>query len=301
LNEQTGAQQINWRSSTRIAFRFVFCYLALYCLYIFAGDQQFFHYLFSGRFTDSFIDPFWHRVVPWVGKHILHLSTDITIFSNGSGDTTYDYVLILCELFLAAVATVVWSLLDRKRPNYRALHEWLRFVVRLALAMQMFFYGMDKLIPIQFGSLTLARLSQRVGNLSPFTMLWTFMAASKPYTIFSGFAEVLAGVLLLVPQLTTLGALIGIGVMANVFALNMSYDVPVKLGALHYLLMAMFLVTPEMQRLINVLVLNRPAAPRVSVPLSNRRWINRGALILSALVGIVCLPLLTHFSLQRYA
>ena len=301
MNEQTDAQQINWRSSTRIAFRFVFCYFALYCLYIFAGDQQFFHYLFSGRFTDSLIDPFWHRVVPWVGKHILHLSTDITIFSNGSGDTTYDYVLVLCELFLAAVATVVWSLLDRRRPNYRVLHEWLRFVVRLALAMQMFFYGMDKLIPVQFGSLTLAKLSQRVGNLSPASMLWTFMAASKPYTIFSGFAEVLAGVLLLVPQLTTLGALITLGAMANVFALDMSYDVPVKLGSLHYLLMAMFLLAPEAHRLINVFILNRPAAPRVTVSLSNRRWINQGALILSALVGIVCLPLLTHFSLRRYA
>lgn len=301
MNEQTDAQQINWRSSRRIAFRFVFCYLALYCLYIFAGDQQFFRYLFSGRFADSFIDPFWHHVVPWAGKHVLHLSTDITIFSNGSGDTTYDYVLILCELFVAAVATVVWSLLDRKRPNYRVLHEWLRFVVRLALAMQMFFYGMDKLIPVQFGSLTLARLSQRVGNLSPASMLWTFMAASKPYTIFSGFAEVLAGVLLLVPQLTTLGALITMGVMANVFALDMSYDVPVKLGSLHCLLMAMFLVAPEAHRLINVFILNRPAAPRVSVPLSNRRWINQGALILSALVAIVCLPMLAHFSLQRYA
>jgi hypothetical protein len=108
-------------------------------------------------------------------------------------------------------------------------------------------------------------------------------------------------VLLLVPQLTTLGALISIGVMANVFVLNMSYDVPVKLGSLHYLLMAMFLVAPETQRLTNVFILNRPAAPRVSVPLSNRRWINQGALILSALVGIVCLPMLTHFSLQRYA
>lgn len=301
MNGQTGARQINWRSSTRIAFRFVFCYLALYCLYIFAGDQQFFHYLASGRLTDSFVDPFWHHVVPWVGKHILHLSTYITIFSYNSGDTTYDYVLILCELFLAAVATVVWSLLDLKRPNYRVLHEWLRFVVRLALATALFTYGMDKLIPVQFGSLTLARLSQRVGDLSPFSMLWTFMAASKPYTIFSGFAEVLGGVLLLVPQLTTLGALITIGVMANVFALDMSYDVPVKLGSLHYLLMAMFLAAPEAQRLMNVFVLNRPAAPLVSVPLSNRRWINQSALILSALVGIVCLAALAHFSLKRYA
>lgn len=301
LNAQTDAEQIRWRFSTRLVFRFVFCYLALYCLYIFAGDQVFLQYLASGQLADSFIDPLWHHVVPWVGKHVLHLSKEITVFSNGSGDTTYDFALILCELFLAAVTTLVWSTLDRKRPNYRTLHEWLRFFVRLALATEMIFYGMDKLIPVQFGSLTLARLSQRIGDLSPMNMLWTFMAASKPYTIFSGLAEVLGGVLLLVPQLTTLGALITIGVMANVFALNMSYDVPVKLLSFHFLLMAAFLVAPETQRLLNVFVLNRPAAPRVNTLLSHRRWINQGALILSWLAGALLLFTLIHFSLKRYS
>jgi hypothetical protein len=301
LNARTDTEQIHWRFATRLAFRFAFCYLTLYCLYIFSDDQILFHYLIFGRLTDSFTAPLWHHVVPWVGKHVLHLSTYITIFSNGSGDTTYDYVLILCELFLAAVATVIWSALDRKRPNYRVLYEWLRFAVRLALATEMLVYGMDKLIPVQFGALDLGALSTRVGDLSPASLLWTFMAASKPYTIFAGFGEVLAGVLLLVPQLVTLGSLVTIGVMANVFALNMSYDVPVKLASFHYLLMAAFLVLPDAERLLNVLILNRPVAPRASVPLSSRRWINQGALVLSALLGVALLASLTHFSLQRYA
>jgi uncharacterized membrane protein YphA (DoxX/SURF4 family) len=301
LIAKTDAERIHWRFATRLAFRFVFCYLMLYCLYIFSDEQILFQYLLSGRPTDSFTAPLWHHLVPWAGKHVLHLSTYITIFSNGSGDTTYDYVLILCELFLAAVATVIWSALDRKRPSYRVLYEWLRFVVRLALATEMLIYGMDKIIPVQFGALDLGALSTRVGDLSPASLLWTFMAASKPYTIFAGFGEVLAGVLLLVPQLATLGALVAIGVMANVFALNMSYDVPVKLASFHYLLMAAFLVLPDAQRLLNVLVLNRTAAPRASVPLSSRRWINQGALILSALLGVALLASLTHFSLQRYA
>jgi uncharacterized membrane protein YphA (DoxX/SURF4 family) len=300
LIAENDAERIHWRFATRLAFRFAFCYLMLYCLYIFSDEQILFQYLISGRLTDSFTAPLWHHLVPWVGKHVLHLSTYITIFSNGSGDTAYDYVLILCELFLAAVATVIWSALDRKRPSYRVLYEWLRFVVRLALATEMLVYGMDKLIPVQFGALDLGTLSTRVGDLSPASLLWTFMAASKPYTIFAGFGEVLAGVLLLVPQLATLGSLVTIGVMANVFALNMSYDVPVKLASFHYLVMAAFLVLPDTQRLLNVLVLNRTAAPRAPVPLSSRRWINQGALILSALLGIVLLASLTHFSLQRY-
>jgi len=301
LNWQSEAEQARWRASTRVAFRFVFCYLTLYTLYILGNEQELFHYWIFGRLTDSFIDPLWHRVVPWVGKHIPHLATDITIFTNGSGDTTYDYVLVLCELFVAAVATVVWSALDRKRSNYRVLREWLRLLVTLALAMEMFSYGMDKLIPVQFGSLTLARLSQRVGELSPEDMLWTFMAASKPYTMFTGLTEVLAGILLLVPRLRTLGALVTVGAMSQVFALDMSYDVPVKLGSLHYLLMAAFLLVPETERLLNVLVLNRTAAPRTFTALSNRSWINRVALILPVLLAVLWLSTVTHFSLKRYA
>ena len=48
------------------------------------------------------------------------------------------------------------------------------------------------------------------------------MAASKPYTIFSGSLEVLGGILLLVPRLADLGALICAAVLSNVFALNVA-------------------------------------------------------------------------------
>src|SRR5438128_2641401 len=83
----------------------------------------------------------WRRVAPWVGKHILHLSYPITVFSNGSGDTTYDYVLVLCFFVLALVATAVWSIIDRKRPNYQKLQQWSMIYVRFVLASAMISYG----------------------------------------------------------------------------------------------------------------------------------------------------------------
>jgi uncharacterized membrane protein YphA (DoxX/SURF4 family) len=301
LNGDAEAKPIYWRTSTRIIFRFVFCYLALYCLYVFSFVDQIFKSFIAYRSGETFFDVFWHHVGPWVGSHILHLATPITIFSNGSGDTTYDYALVFCEISLAAIATVIWSALDRNRPHYRRLHEWLRLVVRVLLAAVMLLYGLDKVVPVQFGSLTLTRLSLRVGDLTPFSFLWTFMAASKPYTIFCGSAEVLAGVLLVIPRMTTLGALIAMADMANVFALDMSYDVPVKLGSLHYLLMAVFLLAPEGQRFMDFFVLNRTAAPREPAPLSNRRWVNRTALLAPIVLALVWIYGLTAVVLKRYA
>jgi len=180
----------------------------LYSLYTYDGLLTFLRFMVTGKFSDGFLDPVAHHIVPWAAKYLLHLPKDITVFSNGSGDTTYDWVLVLCELVLALAAAAVWSALDGKRPDYRRLHAWLRLLVRLELASEMLLYGFDKVFTRQFGDLTIGRLVVPFGSLTPFGLLWAFMAASKGYTIFSGLAEVLGGVLILIPRLTSLGALI---------------------------------------------------------------------------------------------
>src|SRR6516225_9609804 len=121
------------------------------------------------RIPAPWMAPLWHRVVPWVGKHILSLATPITIFSNGSGDTTYDYVLVLCFLTISAIGALVWSFLERQRSDYQVLHQWLRLGVILSLAAQMLSYGIDKVIPLQFGSLNFARISEPLGEMTPIT------------------------------------------------------------------------------------------------------------------------------------
>ncbi len=147
---------------------------------------------------------------------------------------------VLCFLVIAAVGTIVWSLLDRNRPNYQRLQKWFMVYLRLVLATTMIPYGATKIFPWQFPAPTLSKLVQRYGDSSPMGLLWTFMGASRSYSFFGGATELLAGMLLVVPRLATLGALVCIGVMSNVLMLNLGYDVPVKLGSIHLLLMAGF-------------------------------------------------------------
>ncbi len=92
-------------------------------------------------------------------------------------------------------------------------------------------------------------------------LLWALMGASKGYNIFAGGAEMLGGILLFVPQLAMLGALISVGVIANIFALNMAYDTPVKLYSFHLLIMAVIIALPDTRRLANVFLFNRKADP----------------------------------------
>ncbi len=74
--------------------------------------------------------------------------------------------------------------------------------------------------------------------------LWTFMGFSRGYSFFAGAAEMLGGLLLVVPQFTTLGSLISLGVFSNVLMLNMFYDVPRKIYTIHLVLICLFLVFP---------------------------------------------------------
>jgi hypothetical protein len=267
---------VRWGLAKRILFRFTCVY---FFLYIFPFPLDLIPYV------DVAIAPYqtlWQSFVPWVGQRVF--GVEITVFTNGSGDTTYDYVRVFCFAVLAALAALVWTLLDRKRAHYARLDEWLRVYVRFSLAVAMISYGAYKVIPSQFPSPPLDRLLQPFGDASPMGLLWTFIGASKSYEFFSGAAEMLGGLLLIARRTTLLGALVCIGVMGNVVMLNFSYDVPVKLYSSHLLLMAVFLALPDVRRLANLFLFNRAAEPAEIRPLFKRVWLNR--------VGLACRTLL---------
>jgi hypothetical protein len=264
-----------WSLPTRIGFRFFFAYLILFT----------FHPLYLG--------------VPWVERHVFRLSHVGAAAMNGSGDTTYAYVDTFCALVAACVIAFVWSLLDRKRTNYVRLHQWFRLGVRLALGAAMLLYGAAKVIPSQMPAPYPAALMETYGDSSPMRLLWTFIGASKPYEIFCGASEMLGGILLFVPALATLGSLICIAVLTNVFILNMCYDVPVKIFSFHLLVMAVFLAAPELRNLVNLFLFQRRVELTKPRPLFRRRWLNRTVLGLQLLAGVGLASLFLYGSHQN--
>src|SRR6185436_19411631 len=205
---------------------------------------------------------------------------------TGSGDTTAAYVQHLVIGILALLGAAVWSALDRRRTAYPRLAAaaivWLRYY----LAFTLLLYAFAKLT--QFPEPSAARLDQRVGDMSPMGMLWTFMGSSRPYAVFGGCAEALGGVLLLGRRTYVAGALVAIAAMSNVVALNFCYDVPVKLLSMQLLAMAIVLFAPHARRLIRAAlgraVAEVPPRPRRSPRFERTRSGAKAMLI--ALMGI---------------
>jgi hypothetical protein len=187
---------------------------------------------------------------------------------------------------IASVVTLVWSILDRRRPNYVTFHKWFRLAMRFMLASEMFLYGLAKAIPLQMPFPFLTRLLEPYGNFSPMAVLWSSVGASRSYEIFTGCAETLGGILLLAPRTATLGALVCLADMIQVFTLNMTYDVPVKLFSFHLVLFLLFLLAPEGRRLANFFLTDRAIAASRQLPLFRSARANRVAVALQVAFGL---------------
>ncbi len=252
------ATQPTWTAAGKIAFRFFAVYFVLYALPFPFGAYTGISDLWK------VYDNLWHQIIPWVGKNILLLSYDITVFPNGSGDTTYNYVFLLTMVAVSLAACIVWTIADTGRTNYSGLAGWLLVAVRYYLAAAMLWYGFAKVFYLQFAYPGEYKLDQTFGESSPMGLLWTFMGFSYSYNLFTGLGEVVGGVLLFFRRTVTIGSLLIFAIMANVVILNFTFDVPVKLHSLHLIIMAAVLISHDRRRVLNF------AWNRESKPLSNQ-------------------------------
>ncbi|MBB5031615.1 hypothetical protein [Prosthecobacter vanneervenii] len=272
--------------------------------------KRFFGHCVAAFFVISMFEPFGifgqltlteHLGVPalvkWAGRILFGL--DIKTLPGGSGDTTFNYVAVFCYAVLALLSAAVWCIADRRARQDALIHDWLRSMVRLYLAAMMMFYGIHKAIPLQFGRIGPVDLLQPVGQQSPMGMLWRFMATSPAYTMFSGLVEVLAGVLLAFRRTSLVGALITLGVMAQVVALNFCYDVPVKLFSSRLFLMSLFVAAPHASRLYDFFILNRATEAEPMRPRFTRKWLNALSFSLKWVV-IVGFPSLLILTMQQH-
>lgn len=298
--QETGSAKpaVHWSPALRVVFRFCVAYFTLFSL----SNQ-----IIGGLIVIPMVDVpdfgiLWplRQITFWTARHVFHVTRALVYTGSGSGDKTFDWVQVFCLLVIAAVITALWSVLDRRRENYVTLHKWFRLFLRFALASEMLSYGLVKVIPLQMPFPYLMRLLEPYGNFSPMATLWYSVGASPAYEIFAGSAELLGGILLIIPRTATLGALVCLADLTQVFALNMTYDVPVKLFSFHLILFSVFLLAPDGRRLFDFFLSDRAAEPSAQPPLCRTPRANRIAVALQVVFGLYLVAMNVYGGVQRW-
>jgi hypothetical protein len=281
-------QRPPWSLATLIAFRFGTCYFGSFGLALLIG-------LIPVILAGIGIDGPWsamrgliHEMRPpieWIGRHLLGLHVESTQVGS---DSAFQWTALFCIAVLSAWATMIWTLLDLRRRRYDRLQTWVWTVLRLMLAASMFYFGMAKVIPTQM-PFVLNRLVEPYGNFSPTGALWAQVGISPVYQMLLGAAEVLGGLLLLLPRTAAAGALVCAFDLAQVFILNMTYDIRLKSVSSQLLLLSLFLLAPYARRLFAVLFTDRAIPAIEFVPLFASRRANRVAVIAQVCLGLVLL------------
>lgn len=279
MNNSNTLSPAPWNGFAKFLFRFFFAYCTFSILPV-IGKILF-------NITNELISPL--------------LDIEIVNHPSGSGDTLYDYSKLAFTLILALIVALIWTLIDRKSKEYKLMLYLQETYIRYYLGAFMLVYGFSKVIKTQFGYPSLSALLFPLGNKSPMGLAWTFMGYSDTYTIFSGLCEVAGGLLLMYRKTRTLGAVVCFGVMLNVFLMNMSYDIPVKLFSFELLLLSAFLIGLDYKRLVNVFILNKPVSAQLNRNPFKPKWANLTTQILKGIAIIAVVSLMIYNGLESQA
>ncbi len=252
------AGENHWKLITGTLVRFGLCFFLLYAL--FGGNASLLALLpIVGMRVDVEIRRPVDLLVQWVGIHIFHLTgLTATLHIQATSDSALRWVEIAVLLGASIAATVVWIACSRIRDQDGELLGWLRLLVRITLGAALLRYGFIKVYPIQFPPPPLAVLNETVGNSSPTMLFWSVYGLNPAFVMTLGWTEVVVGLLLFFRRTAFLGAVLALGVMANVALLDVSFDVPVKLYSLSLVVMALVLLSPELAMLIQLFLTDGP-------------------------------------------
>ncbi len=252
MNISSNSELKPWTFIQKIIFRFLFIYFFLRIAPWTWLDQ-----VIPGI---NIITDYYRNVITWMVQMLNHqffFYSNVQPMYNGSGDTSYDWAELFSFLLIAFVGMLIWTVLDRKRPHYQQASYWLRTFLRYLIIIICMVYGIDKMFGLQMPFPSQSQLATSLGDLLPMRLSWMFIGYSAKYQFFSGLMEVIAGILLLNRKTITLGLLIALGVFSNVMMLNLSYDIPVKIFAIHMVIYCFYLLAEDAKRLVDLFLLNK--------------------------------------------
>jgi hypothetical protein len=198
----------------------------------------------------------------------------------GPDDTFANWGVVL---ILALLGAAGWTVFDRKKGTVQWYNEgllsyWLRVILRYRLALGVLAYGFIKLFPLQAPTPSLSNLNTAYGDHSAWKLFSLSLGIVPSYESFLGAVEVLGGLLLLHRKTATIGTLVLLPFLGNIFVSNLAYEGQEYVYSGLLVTFGLVLFGYDAVRLFRLVSLELPALPNRVKPRLTHRWQRLGRL-----------------------
>jgi len=241
-------------------------------------------------FPDMYVwvQSFFERLVSFTGEIFFGLDSG---FDSAISSDSFGLLIHLFNIFcISIVLSVIFSIFFKKHSvNLRAS---VLKILTFYLSLQLLIYGFDKLFKAQFFYPEPNILHTNLKDLSPDILYWSTLGLSRGYSMFLGGAELVAACFLWFYKTRLTGLILGLGIMINVVAVNLGFDISVKVYSLFLLGCFVLVLSPYFSYLYSVLTLNsfhnipNLAVPKLGVISGYSRGIKSGVIIMILIEGL---------------
>lgn len=172
-------------------------------------------------------------VLPWMRSFF----GEISFFEDSSGM----YLLLVVAVVFGMFSGWIGFIPVIRRKSWNPI-QIAKKIMLYFLVLELWEYGWIKLIKLQFYLPEPNTVYTELGNLSKDIAYWSVIGSSPVYVIFMGVTELLAGILLVFTRTRFVGLLLSLGIFINVFMVNLSFDISVKLFSGILLVMTLLLL-----------------------------------------------------------
>ncbi|MBA3900806.1 MAG: hypothetical protein H0X62_11455 [Bacteroidetes bacterium] len=175
-----------------------------------------------------------------------------------SSDSTSMFVLALILLKLSMLTAILLAYFKPAIRHRNKAFAFLSVIFNYFLALQLLKYGFDKVFKGQFYLPEPNILFTPLGQIDRDLLFWSTMGTSYAYNLFMGLLEVAAGAFILFRKTRNLGLIMALGIFINILAINLGFDISVKLYTAFLLFLTFLLLSPQLIPIFKFLVLQQP-------------------------------------------
>jgi hypothetical protein len=282
----TAASPKPWKVYQRVAFRIAFIFFVIMCIptswnwYSNIFSMDWLHLKYRDVYDIARFQP-----------NLWNIDTESGRWGMAS------FASWFVALGVAIVGAAIWSLFDR-RKEYNILYYWLRVIVRYRAGIGIIGFGYTKLFPVQMPYPSISNLHTNFGDFTAQKIYWLSIGIVPWYQVFAGIVEVGAGILLFFRGTAAIGAVLLAGALANITFVNFAYDGGVHVYAAYFVLLGLFVLSYDVPKIYNLLVLERYTVPVHYYPSFKAGWQKYGRVILKC--GTVAFFVFLLFYLQMW-